>query len=358
MLKKNNLLEEIVLPKGMEIDIVEGWKKLTSRQFGGDAGRSFSELIQNLIDSYPENIPMGERTGEINTTRDSISITDFGEGFTLEKIRLIVTLGGTDKSGNQSKIGQFGIGFFSVFNRALATKQVIVTTRCQEFTVHIVFTVVSPDELPKISMEISDEEINFSTKITVRFLNPASVSKCLHFAKKSLKNYPCRIKINGELYDSIWVKARKNNWFVFESNYSNGIIATSGYGNWVNVLCKYEHIINLSVNGLLCGAKHPAYNLEDYKSQHFPYIPNLDVHINCNLLSLTISRDSFYLNYMYVNMLNDLRNQFFGLLNAKGFKENKELVLANIYVFSEEIGDYLRQSDFPKFWTTEKTEVL
>ena len=70
------ILEEITLPRGMEIDLDEGWRKLISRQFGGSPGRGFNELIQNLLDSYASETPWAERRGEITTGDKKISIKD------------------------------------------------------------------------------------------------------------------------------------------------------------------------------------------------------------------------------------------------------------------------------------------
>ena len=90
------VLEEKILENGFEIDLDEGWNKLTTSQFGGSPGRAFSELIQNAIDSYPDWIPWNKRKGEIETTNDSISITDWGEGMDTRRLSLLTTAGGTE----------------------------------------------------------------------------------------------------------------------------------------------------------------------------------------------------------------------------------------------------------------------
>ena len=94
-------LETIVLPQGLEIDVSEGWKKLIQRQFGGDAGRGFSELIQNLLDSYPGDVDWTQRRGTIETGRRSIAITDWGEGMDMGRLRLLTTLGGTARTSSR-----------------------------------------------------------------------------------------------------------------------------------------------------------------------------------------------------------------------------------------------------------------
>ena len=107
---------EIIYPDGIEIDLDEAWRKLISSQFTGSAGRGFGELVQNFLDSYPSSTPWDERQGKIKSGKGWISIIDFGEGMDRDRLALLVTLGGTDKNNNISKIGTFGIGFFSIFN--------------------------------------------------------------------------------------------------------------------------------------------------------------------------------------------------------------------------------------------------
>ncbi len=75
-----------MMPNGLEIDLDEGFVKLTERQFGGNPGRAFSELIQNAIDSYPNGTSWEERMGEISTGPNWISIADYGEGMSTDRL--------------------------------------------------------------------------------------------------------------------------------------------------------------------------------------------------------------------------------------------------------------------------------
>ena len=111
---EGKVLEQIKLEKGIEIDINEGWYKLTSSQFGGNPGRGFSELIQNALDSYPAYTSWEDKRGDILSDEKSISITDYGEGINRERLRLLTTLGGTDKESDPEKIGKFGINRFII----------------------------------------------------------------------------------------------------------------------------------------------------------------------------------------------------------------------------------------------------
>jgi len=152
----NKILETYIMPNGLEIDLDEGFAKLTERQFGGNPGRAFSELIQNAIDSYPNDTPWDERMGEISTGPNRISIKDYGEGMNSERLKLLITLGGSDKSNDPNKIGQFGMGFMSMFNRRLGTKKISVKTRCEGQVAELVFTVKEKGKRPEISISLTD----------------------------------------------------------------------------------------------------------------------------------------------------------------------------------------------------------
>jgi hypothetical protein len=76
----------------------EGCRKIIQRQFGGGPGRAFSELIQNFIDSYPSSVPWSDRKAEIDSWPTGIALTDYGEGMPLVRVRLLLTLRGTDKA--------------------------------------------------------------------------------------------------------------------------------------------------------------------------------------------------------------------------------------------------------------------
>jgi hypothetical protein len=337
--------EEFILEEGMRVDINEGWKKITSRQFGGNAGRASLELIQNMIDSYPDYVPWEERRGDIitNSYTNYFSVTDYGSGFTREKLKLILTLGGTDKADNESKIGRFGIGFFSIFSKSLGTRRVVVTTTCEGFTIEVAFLITSPDSIPHISMKVISKEIAFSTRIEVFFDNPTAPNDCLSSIINTLKYYPCQFTVNGTSFQSVWEQARINHSVIFNRDYCNGTISKTFSGNWVTVLCKYEYIISLSLNSLITGSGKPTYDLDDYRETGFPFVPEREILVNCNHLSLTISRDSFYLDFHYQRMKENIRQELFGILLSENI--DKQLMLANLYIFQDMVASFVKNGE-------------
>jgi hypothetical protein len=338
----NNIIETYLMPNGLEIDLDEGFAKLTERQFGGKPGRAFSELIQNAIDSYPNGTSWNERMGEISTGRNWISIKDYGEGMSTDRLRLLITLGGSDKYNDPEKIGKFGMGFMSMFNSKLGTKEILIITRCEGQTAQLVFKVKEQGKRPHISLSVLKEEIKYSTLVRIEFENSSSVNDCIEHARKSLFYYPCKMKINGELVQSCWGQFKNNDCKMFDKNSCHGLIRHSN--DWYNftVLCKYESIMKASIAHFITGGHNVHYNLEDFYNNKIPYIPNIEVILNIDNLNVTISRDSYYLDNAYFEARSILnQNLKTYLLRELKNGVNPDLVLANQFIFRNEIHNYL-----------------
>lgn len=357
---EGNRAEPLFFPQGMEIDVDEGWRKLISRQFGGNPGRAFGELIQNLLDSYPSNISWENRKGEITSSRKKISITDYGEGLSRERLKLISMVGGTDKQNDKEKIGQFGIGFFSIFNPKLGTKKVKVTTRCENQSVEMLFKVEDPQKRPCISTRILESEIPFSTRIEAHFNKEDSISECLKHAKESLRYFPCNISINGNKTLSIWPAARESGAYIFKEGPCHGILMIESYFVRLTVLCKYEHIVDLTPGSLATGGHDSQWDLQDYHRGELPVVPNLKATINCNDLILTISRDSFFLGLSYQNMVKTLSKHLLLYLDRQlNSKTDPEVILANHYTLRKKLKNFLeKRIDDPASPKTEEDLVL
>ena len=346
MEQANKILETYIMPNGLEIDLDEGFAKLTERQFGGNPGRAFSELIQNAIDSYPNGTPWEERMGEISNGPNWISIADYGEGMNTERLKLLITLGGSDKNNDPQKIGQFGMGFMSMFNRKLGTKEIMVKTRCEGQTVLLVFSVKEQGKRPAISLEVIDEQIPYSTMIRAEFDNSRSVNNCLDYARNSLTYYPCKMKINGELFISLWEECGSKEANLFIEGSCRGLIRYGSDWDNITVLCKFERVMKTTLDHFITGGHNAHYNLEDYFNNGTPIIPNIEIILNSDRLSLTISRDSFYLDYTYHDARGILiKNLKSYLLSEIRNGVSTDLILANQFIFRNEISSYLTNPD-------------
>jgi hypothetical protein len=358
-MKTDNILETYLMPNGLEIDMDEGFVRLTERQFGGNPGRAFNELIQNAIDSYPKNTSWDERMVEIETGDQWIAIRDYGEGMSTERLRLLITLGGTDKYNDPEKIGQFGMGFMAMFNPRLGTKVIKVITRCEGHTVQLVFTVNQAGKRPSVSLTVLHETINFSTCISAEFDNVQSVKNCIDHAHSVLNYYPCKIKINGILFVSQWERSFANNSLSFSESGCHGLIKFGSEWNNMALLCKYECIMVTTLHHFITGGHNVHYNLLDYYNQRTPYIPGIEIILNADNLKLTISRDNYYLDLAYYQALALLTRKMKGfLLRMLSEEINIDLILANQFIFSREIATYLSDPDPIKNYPNDENSLI
>lgn len=342
----NKILETFVMPNGLEIDLDEGFTKLTERQFGGSPGRAFSELIQNAIDSYPNGTPWEERMGEICTGSNWISIKDYGEGMNTERLRLLITLGGSDKHNDPQKIGQFGMGFMSMFNRKLGTKEIMVKTRCEGQVVQLIFKVNEQGKRPAISLGVIEEQIQYSTLIRAEFDNSCSVINCLDYARNALTYYPCKMKINEKIFISLWEKYDGKETTLFTEDSCRGLIRNGSDWDNITVLCKYERVMKTTLDHFITGGHNAHYNLEDYYNHGTPFLPNIEMILNSDRLNLTISRDSFYLDFTYYDARGILiKNLKSYLLMEIRNGVSTDLILANQFIFRNELCTHLTNPD-------------
>ncbi|MCK4783931.1 MAG: hypothetical protein KAV87_09290, partial [Desulfobacteraceae bacterium] len=156
--------------------------------------------------------------------------------------------------------------------------------------------------------------------------------------------YPCNVSINGSKSLSIWSAAKESGAYIFKEGPCHGILMPGTHFDWLTLLCKYEHIIELTPGALATGGHDRQWDLQDYHRGELPVVPNLKVIINCNDLILTISRDSFFLGLAYQNMLKTLsKHLLFYLDRQLHSKTDPEIILANQYTLRKKIKAYIKQ---------------
>lgn len=332
-------------PHGLDVDLDEGWPKIIARQFGGDPGRGFCELIQNAIDSYPPGMAWSDRLVRIATAGARLTITDWGEGMSRERLRLLTTLGGTDKAGDASRIGQFGIGFFAIFNPALGARRVTVTTRCEGHTVQLRFVVADPLQRPALELELLDELADSSTRIEVDFADPRSVECCLQAARQALRYYPCSATIDGASCPSVWEQA--GDALRFNEEGCAGLIHRDPLRPWVDVLVKYEHVLVAAPSRLAAVRHEVRDDLRDLRWRGVPYAPDAQAIINCDDLCVTISRDRIFITFVFEKMIralaSALRRYLARSLARGGLANSTEVIVANQYILAEPLRQWLDQ---------------
>ncbi len=330
---------EVIERKGnlYQVNVDEAWRKLTSRQFANDPARGLEEIISNAVDAYPNDIPREKVKIAIDFSENSVMVTDWGEGMSLNRIDCLLTLGGSDKSFDDKKIGQFGVGFCSLFNPALGTRQVVVTTRCEESSVELTFTVNDPDKPPVITSRMLNEKLSYSTRVYAQFNNTRAPGKCKSWIEARSEFYPYQVIINNKKYPSIWDKA--SGVHHFQTEHARGRIHQSSFP-WVRVLCKYCYVASATLDTLQKPDGHYK-SIEDYDD--FPYLPGYAIDINCDNLSVVLSRNSFYIDSDFHRMMRELavimKGKLLATLNEhkKGTTAWERLVLTNQYIFRSKI---------------------
>jgi hypothetical protein len=336
---------EVIERKGnlYRVNVEEAWRKLTSRQFSIDPARGLEEIISNAVDSYPDSTPREIVKIALDFTDDSVAITDWGEGMSLGCIDCLLTLGGSDKRFDDKKIGQFGIGFCSLFNPALGTKQVVVTTCCEGAPVELTFIVNDPDKPPAITSRVLNRQISYSTRVYARFGAMSAPQKCRSWIEERAQYYPYHVVINKNKHPSLWDKAP--GVYHFQTEHTRGRIHHSSFP-WARVLCKYCYVASATVSSLQKPADHYK-NINDYVD--FPYIPGYAIDINCDDLSVVLSRNSFYIDNGFHRMMRELgvimKGKLLESLSVKSLTatSRERLVLTNQYIFRSKIRDLFGQ---------------
>ncbi len=142
-----------------------------------------------------------------------------------EQIRMTWTVGGTTKYGENSMIGNFGLGFKQLFNERLGTSKVRISTKSGDHTVEVIYHSHRSERNSRPSqINVQPEAPDFGTMVEVYFNNDHAARECLEEARKSLRYYPCRFTINGSESISEWDRARQSGARFFSADGIEGFI--------------------------------------------------------------------------------------------------------------------------------------
>jgi hypothetical protein len=82
------------------------------------------------------------------------------------------------------------------------------------------------------------------------------------------------------------------------------------------------------------------HNLIDFHATETPFLPGLNMVLNGNRLNVTISRDSFYLDYVYRNMIADLNESLLEYMDQQFRDVSDDVKLANLFILCNRIKSY------------------
>jgi len=179
-----------------EVEPEKAFQKLSENQFS-DPYQAYRELVANSLDAYVEELKK-ERKIDLVLTPSHFSITDYGSGMDEEHIRLLRTLGLTEKKGNKY-IGRFGIGFASLFHPDLEVSNVVVDTRSNGNAYRLVFK-RNNGGLSYKRYQL-DTHLDFSTRMTVAFNEPnyGRAAKIEEQLRKTCERLKASVNLNGKL---------------------------------------------------------------------------------------------------------------------------------------------------------------
>jgi len=190
-----------------EVDDKKAFLKLAENQLENPFD-GLRELIANAIDSYygtkKKPLIKIDTKSSIRGGDNSFTIIDYGTGMNDEKIRLLTTLGLSDKI--QGEIGRFGIGFSSIFSPKLKTKKVTVDTNNNGKHYRLVFT-PKANSVPSLKIYELNDEINFGTKIEINFRDNSVIYGIESRARTACKYMPHKIKLNRKLLETVSLEA-------------------------------------------------------------------------------------------------------------------------------------------------------
>ena len=156
------------------VDPAKAFEKLAKKQFS-DPFDSIRELLANAYDSYDRKA--AEKRVDVDIGEASFSITDYGCGMGVEKLRALRTLGLSDKKG-MDLVGRFGIGFASLFHPALRAREVIVDS-VEDLHRQLRFIIEVPGKKVSLEEYVVEEDVPYSTKIEVLLDGAKNVAEIL-----------------------------------------------------------------------------------------------------------------------------------------------------------------------------------
>jgi hypothetical protein len=115
----------------------------------------------------------------------------------------------------------------------------------------------------------------------------------------------------------------------------------------------------VSLPALLKGGYDMKYDLRDYDGESTPYIPYINLVLNCDDLRLTISRDSYYLDYTWSSMKNNLSSALLAYLNE--YLEHSlsdSIIIANHYILRNKLHSMLQEYEYVDFDQSPQNQAL
>ena len=361
---------------GFQIDRKQCIKKLVSRQLG-EPLTLFNQIIDNLLDEYIiRNYEITNRILIINFLSDSVvTLANKCTGFREEELKALTTIGGTTKSNSPEPLyGIHGIGILSAVNPDFVEKFFITFYYIpDQMYMRIDFFWEEENLFYKIG-KADINEYPFTCEFAVQMRDNSYVSRIEYIINQQLKYIPSPSFINGirvqnEFMNALFERSDSTHHIVIKPKYL-GCISYS-------ILYNYKYITGIyDTATFLHGGHNKTTSLEEYTDGYFysrapfmyprilfPYIRNVNIICNSGNLSLTMSKEGFYLDYNYHSLQQFLRLALFEYLSNNFRQIENEVLLNNIYIFKKQIKEFLanqnktEDNDFEKLFLSKLAET-
>lgn len=327
-----------IVKGGMKVDLENGFSKLAR----GTGVEPLVEVCMNALDAQSEAEPHNRRL-QIEQRGEVVSISDWGPGLAdLAGLDFLLRVGASSKAGDSKTVGQFGVGFLSVF--AEPTTRVEVISRIGDGYAHLVFHLTDRARPPRVTWSWADRPPKrFGTRVVMWCGSATRATRLLATAERALQWVDAHVELRGRSVVSQWSRGARGTLQWDVPGY-RGYAKRCGTFSHVTILYRYQYITKVSFGALATGGHGMQYDLRDLRKKRMPMVPGLEIVINCDNLSVTLSRDGFRLDGLWNRMLDQIREQAMHMLSeALQTGQDRSLLLANQYTLSESLGPVVKK---------------
>ncbi len=339
---------------GFQIDKKQCIKKLLYRQLG-DPLNLFNQIIDNLLDEYIlRKVEIADRYLFINTLNGhKFTLSNKCTGFTEDELNALTTVGGSSKRNSGEQLyGTHGIGILSMVNPDFVEEFYIIFFYIPQNKFLCIEFYLEKENLFFKIRKADKNDYKFTCEYTIILRYNYYSYRVEEIIRRQLKyltspSFINENQVENEFMNALIEKSDNNcHISIKENNYA---------GTVYSILYNYKFIgIARDTATFLYAGHNKTNSLEEYidgffyshppyinKPIFFPFVKNVNIICNSSRLSLTSSKEGFYMDYNYYEIQRFLRLALFEYLNKYFSHLSEEEIVNNIFIFKKPIREYL-----------------